>query len=438
MNIIISGAGKVGFYLARVLSLGHSVTIVDKNAQALSRIEEDLDLLAIHGNSEDYKTYEKIKNKNVDLFIAVTNEDNVNLISLLSADIVLNIKRKMVRIKRDFFYNEEIQRRLNIEKMIFPIAVASQSIAKLLKYPDANNVKFFKYTHYKLISIRTSPHFTPKRFSSLQYPIIGIERSKEFFVASHDGAEVLPNDLVYFFALKDDIGTLYKEMEIEKSPSITRCAIFGAGDLGIAIAKELIARGCSVKLVEKDLLRCEKADEALSGEASIINAKYNSHDVFKNEGLHSADIFIATSNDDEFNIIKSLEAKESGIKKVIAINNDIEYYNLMHQLDIVAVRGPKISTYNSIIEEINSSNVILQKSFCGLKGALFIRKIYADSPLIGKNIKPLRSKDLLLYCIKDDILYPFEDIIILDEGDLIIAFSLYEVNQKVKEWLYGL
>jgi len=438
MNIIISGAGKVGFNLAKVLSIGHSVTLVDKNAEALSRIHESLDVLTIHGNSEDYTTYEKIKDRAVNLFIAVTNDDNVNLVSLLSADIVLDIERKMVRIKKNFFYNEEMQKRLDIEKIIFSIDVASKSISKLLEYPETNNVKLFKYTQYKLISIRISPQFTPKIFHSARFPIIGIERSKEFFITPYEGVEVLPNDLVYFFALKDDINSIYEEMEIKKSPAITKCALFGAGDLGIAIAKELIERGCSVKLIEKDLHRCEKADEELGGKASIINTKYGSHDVFKSEGLHSADIFVTTTSDDEFNIVKSLEAKESGIQKVIAINNDIEYYNLMHLHGIVAVRGPKITAYNTIIEEINSSNVIFQKSFCGLKGVLFIRKIYINSHLIGKKIKPLQLKSIALYFIREDILYPFEESIILEKDDLIIAFTLYQESQEVKEWFYGL
>ena len=438
MNIIILGAGKVGFNLAKVLSVGHNVTIVDKNAEALSRIQESLDLLTIHGNSEDYRLYERIKEKSIDLLIAVTNDDNVNLISIISADIVLDIKRKMVRIYEDFFHNDAIKKRLGIEKIIFPIDIATQSISKLLRYPEANNVKFFKYTDYKLISIRLSSHFTPKSFFSSQSPIIGIERDKEFFVTPQNTVEILPNDLVYFFALEDAIETIYREMEIERSPTISRCALFGADDLGIAIAKELIEHGCSVKLIEKDLKRCEIADEALAGRASIVNTKYSSHDVFKGESLGSADIFIATTHDDEFNIIKALEAKESGIEKVIAINNDIEYYNLMHQHDIVAVRGPKISTYNSIIEEINSTNVILQKSFCGLKGILFIRKIYSHSHLIGKKIKPPKIEEMGLYYIRDGILHTLDDTTALIGDDLIISFVTYEKSHKLKEWFYGL
>jgi len=83
LNIIIAGAGKVGFNLAKKLLIGHDVTIVDRNDEALNRIQESLDILALKGNVEDYSTYTKIIDKKIDLFIAVTNLDNVNLVSTL-------------------------------------------------------------------------------------------------------------------------------------------------------------------------------------------------------------------------------------------------------------------------------------------------------------------------------------------------------------------
>ncbi len=159
MNIIISGAGKVGFNLAKVLSIGHNVTIIDKNAEALSRMQESLDILAIHGSSEDRAVYEKIKDKEITLYIAVTNDDNVNLVSLMVADIVLTIERKMVRIKNRFFNNSDIKERLGIENLIFPIDIASKAISTLLAYPETNNVKFLKHTKYKLFSIMISKEF---------------------------------------------------------------------------------------------------------------------------------------------------------------------------------------------------------------------------------------------------------------------------------------
>ncbi len=438
MNIIISGAGKVGFNLAKTLSLGHNVTIIDKNVDALLKIQESLDVLILHGSSENRAVYEKVENKNINLFIAVTDDDNSKLVSLMVADTVLNIKKRMIRIKNQFLNNQEIIDKFGIDKLIFPIDIASKTISTLLAYPETNNVKFLTHTKYKLISILVPAYFEPKLFYSSKFPIIGIERSKEFFVISHNSIEILPYDLVYFIGRKEDIQEVYRAMELKSSKEIQKCVVFGAEPLGIAIAKELARSGRSVKIVEKSLELCQKADDALGGTVSIINTKYSVQDISCAEGLEYADMFVATSKNDEFNIVKTLEAKESGIKKVIAINNDIEHYGLMHLLGIIAIRGPKISAYNSIIEEINSTNIVLQKFFCGSKGVIFIRKIFPNSPLIGKEIKAPKRENIILFYIKNEILSPFEQSIKIEVDDSLVAFTTVKESQKIKDWMYGL
>ena len=438
MNIIIAGAGKVGFNLAKTLCIGHNVTIIDQNSEALDRIQESLDIMPLRGNVEDSKTYASFTDKDIDLFIAVTNFDNVNLISILMADAVLNIDRKFVRLQKEFFHESDVKERLNIDKLIFPIELTSKAISSLLQYPKANNVKFFKYTDYKLISVMVSSRFVPQSFESENFVIVGIERKKDFFIPHDKSVEVLPNDLVYFFGLEEDIRAICQKLELETNSEIQRCVVFGGEELGVSISKELVKVGRDVKLVEEDLALCEKADEDLEGKVDIINSKYRSHDVFEDEDLDSADIFIAATNNDEFNIIKCLEAKESGIKKVVAINNEMEYYNLMHSLGIIVVRGPKISAYNTIMEEVSSTGVVIQKSYCGAKAIIFMRKVFQSSGLVGKKIKSLSTEKSALFYMREEAVYPLTEKMILQENDLIIAFSPTKESTKVKQWIYGL
>ncbi len=437
MNIIIAGAGKVGFNLAKTLSIGHNVTIIDKNSEALYRIQESLDIMPLGGDVENAKTYENVSDKDVDLFIAVTNLDNVNLVSVLVAESVLNIERKFVRLQKDFFDGSNIKERLGIERLIFPLRLASRAIASLLAYPRANNVKFFKYTEHKLISVMVSSRFMPQSLASDAYKIVGIERNKKFFFPN-DAIEILPNDLVYFFGREDAIKAVCSKLELNVTNEIEKCVVFGGEELGIEIARELLASGKDVKLVEKDLALCEKADEALQGRASIVNLKYSSHDVFEEEELSSAQMFIAATNNDEYNIIKSLEAKESGIKKVVAINNEMEYYNLMHSLGIIVVRGPKISAYNTIIEEISSTSVVIQKSYCGAKALVFMRKVFRSTGLVSKKIKPIQLDDAKIFYMREEQLYILDEKIVLEEDDLIVVFCHTSVSTKMKQWIYGL
>ncbi|SFV58857.1 Trk system potassium uptake protein TrkA [hydrothermal vent metagenome] len=438
MNIIIAGAGKVGFNLAKTLSIGHNVTIIDKNSEALHRIQESLDILPLRGDVEDSQTYTYFTDKDIDLFIAVTNIDNVNLISVVMAEAVLNIKRKFVRLQKEFFHESDIQKQLGIDTLIFPIQLASKAISSLLAYPKANNVKFFKYTDYKLISVMVSSNVIPQNLPLHSFKIVGIERNKEFFIPTDDNQEILPNDLVYFFGSEEEIRTVCQQLELDASQEIRRCVVFGGGDLGVSIAKELVKVGRDVKLVEENLDLCERADEALEGKAAIINSKYKTHDVFEEEDLDSADMFIAATNNDEFNIIKCLEAKESGIKKVVAINNEMEYYNLMHALGIVVVRGPKISAYNTIIEEISSTGVVIQKSYCGAKAVIFMRKIFHSSGLVNKKIKPLLLEGAEVFYMRDKQIYSLNEKIVLQEDDLLVVFCATKTSTKVKQWIYEL
>ncbi len=437
MNIIIAGAGKVGFNLAKTLSIGHNVTIIDKNTEALHRIQESLDIMPLSGDVEDSKIYEHFVDKKVDLFIAVTNADNVNLVATLMADSVLKIDKKIVRIKNHFYGDTLVQEKLNIYKFIYPIKLTSQTIASLLEYPMANNVKFFKYTQQRLISIRATYALNMNEINKQKIALVGIERDKSFFIPTEQ-TSIEVNDLVYFFGLEEDIQDVCRQLEHKQDNVMQRCVVFGANDLGTAITKELIDANKTVKLIEKDLALCEKADEILAGKASVIHSKYGIETLFEDEGLENADIFISATDNDEYNIAKCLEAREKGIQKVMAINNEMEYYSLMHSLGIIVVRGTKMSAYNKIMEEISSNGVVIEKSYCGSKANIQMRKFFVNSPYIDKKIKAPKVKHSQLFFLRHEKLYAFTDTFIVQENDVILAFCETKESAKVKQWIYEL
>ena len=437
MNIIIAGAGKVGFDLAKTLCIGHNVAIIDKNKDALDKLNESLDILPIHGDLEDINTYQSFVGKKISLLIVVTNIDNVNLVATLMADTFLDIDKIFVRLQNHSFTNTEIQKRLKIDTIIFPTKVASLSIAALLNYPKAMNMKFFKYTDYRLASVVVSENSQDIKIEENRYNIVGIERKKRFFIPKAND-EIKAKDLVYFFALDDDIYETCDFFVNEYKAKIDKCVVFGGGDLGVSITKALLEINKDVKLVEKNLDVCEKANEKLGGKATIINSKYGTIELFEDEALDSADIFISATTNDEYNIIKCLEAKDRGIQKVVAINNEIEYYNLMHSLGIVAMRGPKMSAYNTIMEEINSTGIILEKRFCGAQAMVYMRKMLSTSKYIGKRIKPLKIDDANVFYIRENVLHHMIEKLTIEEDDIIMAFCNKDVVEKVKRWIYEL
>lgn len=438
MNIIIAGAGRVGFKLAKMLSATNHVTVIDHNAEALKRLQESLDILVIHGNIEDPATYKKVMIDKADLFIAVTDIDETNLISTLIVDDVIDIERKFIRLRNTYFSKSTIKEKLSIAETIFPLQLTSATVSSLLDYPKANNVKHFKYTNAKLLSVRASDATELSSLEDEYSRVIGIERNKHFFIPD-ENTSIQKNDLIYLFGKAERVKYLSGVLETPELQSIGRCVIFGAGDIGISIAKSLKERGKEIKLVDKDIQQCERADEALEGAALTINCKYGTEELFEEEGLEHADMMIAATGNDEYNIIKCLEAREHGIKKVVAIINEMEYYNLMHTLGIVVVRGPKMSAYNEIMERIYSSSVVMERKFCGGKANIYLRKIFSDSPLVQKRLKPLKNeKNVSSFIIREGVLYPFDKPLMGEAGDTIVIFCESTHSSKAKSWLYGL
>lgn len=437
MNILIAGAGRVGFRLAKVLSHKNDVILIDKNEDALEKIQESIDVLTIAGNVEDPKSYAPIEDKKIDIFIAVTDTDETNLISSIVASEKINItNKKIIRLKKEFFVKSSIASKIGITDAVFPYMLTAQSIVSLLNYPKANNIKVFKNTQNKLISVKItseSHNLSVFQIDNDYLKVIGIDRNKQLLIPKGDEKLKL-NDMVYLFGKDEEIEKIAAEINNFRNNKIKNIAIFGADILGIEIAKALIECDVNIKIIEKDLNKCKNASEILQNKAMIINSKYGDFRLYEDEGLKNANMVIATTSNDEENIIKCIEAKEHGVQKVVAINNDIEYYNLMHSLGVVTVRGPKINAFYSILETIGSSEIVNEKLFCGGSGISFIREI--DE--INKTIYPMNTQGVVELFLEDDKVELFHTKKIVLKKTTIIVFALLKKEEEVRKWINNL
>ena len=441
MNIMIAGAGTVGYSLAHSLSFKHNVIVIDKDIAKLNKLDEDVDVMVVQGDIENPKTYQSLDIDSVDLFIAVTDSDEANLLATLIVEDVVMVKKKIIRLKNDGFLKSHVLEKLSIDYAVFPDITTANKLKALLTVPKANNVKIFHQTKHKLVSIRVQyaaqQQFSVEALESEEVVIVGIERGKRFFIPA--ASEVIEqNDLVYLFGTMAQIETLFDKLDEKMPSSIKKVAIFGANTLAQKIAKALLDKPLEIKMIEKNLAYCKEASEVLEGKVTIINSAYEDQRLFEEEGLKNADMIIAAGANDEKNIVKCIEAKEYGIEKVVAINNDKNYYHLMHKMGIVVVRGSKASAHYAILEKISSNYIVTQRHFCGGNGVLFMRKIYPDSELIGKQVRHkniLGAKTLLL---REEKIYAWDKVNRLDKGDIIVMFGDMKIKEKMQQWIYTL
>ncbi|BAF71207.1 NAD-binding protein [Sulfurovum sp. NBC37-1] len=441
MDIMIAGAGTVGYGLAHTLSFQHNVMVIDKDLSKLNKLDEDVDVLVVHGDVENPKTYQSLNIDTVDLFIAVTDSDEANLLSTLIVEDVVEVKRKIIRLKNDGFLKSHVLEKLSIDYAVFPDITTANKVKALFTFPKANNVKTFHQTKHKLISIRVQYDaqmlYRVNEFVSDAVAIVGIEREKTFFVPSKD-ERIEKGDLVYLFGDMDAIENISAKLDEKMPSSIKKIVIFGANTLAQKIAKALLDKKLDIKMIEKDISHCRAASELLQDRVTIINSAYEDQRLFEDEGLKNADMIIAASHDDEKNIVKCIEAKEYGIEKVVAVNNDKAYYNLMHKMGVVVVRGSKAGAHYAILEKISSSSIVTQRHFCGGSGILFMRKVYPNSTLIGKKLGNAKIDRSIVLLLREGKLYDFSEISQFEQGDIVVVFGEFENKEEIQQWIYTL
>lgn len=440
MNIMIAGAGTVGYSLAQTLSFRHDVIVIDKDIKKLHKLDESTDVMIIRSDVEDPKTYQALDKERIDLFIAVTDSDEANLLATLIAEDVVSIDRKIIRLKNDAFLKSHVLQKLSIDHAVFPDITTANKVKELLRFPRANNVKKFHQTKLKLVSIHVDweeeKQYHVADFCDERAYVAGIERNKDFFIPQSD--EVLKQgDLVYFFGQAEHIEMISEKLDETMPSVIKRVVIFGADTLAQKIAKTLVDKKLEIKMIAEETALCKQTSELLGGKVTVINASHEDRHIFEEEGLGSADIVIAAEQSDEKNIIKCIEAKEYGVQKVVAINNDQNYYDLMHKLGVVVVRGSKAGAHYAILETIASSSIVTQRLFCGGRGILFMRKIYADSDLIGQTLKPLLLEDVTILLVREEKIYPFSETMLLAHGDIVVVFGNIEQQEKIQQWIYA-
>jgi trk system potassium uptake protein TrkA len=441
VKIIIAGAGKVGFELARALSSAHHVAVIDKNAEALERLHGLIDILPVIGDVEDPETYESLFEGWADIFVAVTDSDEANLLSTLIVKESIAVEKILIRLRNSFFAKGTILEKLEVTRTVFPFVHSAETIRLLLEYPEANNVKRLAGSSARLISIEVdNPDFEEKpiaEFESESVKVIGIERNKQFIVPSCDES-IVHSDLLYFLGKGEVVERHYSRLDLKMPRKIKYAVVFGAHHLGLEIAKVLTKEGVKVKVVEKDLEYCKKASEVLQEKALVINSHYDEAILYEEENLLNADMVIMTGSHDEENIVRSLQAKEYGIPKVVAINNEKKYYDLMHRLGIIVARGPRSTAYYDLLEMIASKSVISEKHFCGGRGIILSRKIYPKSILIGKAWDTLAFKASILLLEKNGILLAPVAGILLEEGDMIFLVVSADDEEEGKRWISSL
>ena len=371
MNIIICGAGRVGYSICSQLSKqGHSVTVIDKNGPDIQNINDNLDAKGIVGIATYPSVLEKADAASADMIIAVTRNDETNMIVCQVAHSLFNISRKIARIRSKEFLKPIwkglfTKENLPIDIIISPEYEVAKSLYRKLEAPGAiDNIPFADdlvrlleiQIDEKCPVINTALSKLTEIFSDLDANVIGVIRQDKFLILKKTD-KLIREDKAFILTNSKQVNRTLSIFGKEESFT-KNILIIGAGNIGLDLAKMLEDNETPprIKIVEKNSERAEFIASELNN-AIVIKGDGLDENILKESNLDEVDTVLALTNDDEVNIMSSLLCKKKGIKRTISIANSTNYALLQSSLKLDDIVDPRMTTVSTILKHVHKGKI---------------------------------------------------------------------------------
>ncbi|MEA2062719.1 MAG: Trk system potassium transporter TrkA [Gemmatimonadota bacterium] len=446
MKAIIIGAGDVGFHMAgRLSQQGEEICVIDLDQVKVDRVQDHLDVLAFQGSGVDYHLLEKAGIDRTDTMIAVTDNDEVNILSCQVAK-RYGVDLKIARVGGEHYYGDNPLSpfgELGIDVMVNPEEACALEIERLLNWAAAADVVEFDDGAVVLLGIKLSDSCLylnmplgriASEFDRRQFLVAAIGRGDQTIIPRGDDV-ILSGDLLYLIGKSGATDEIFK-LTGHESRSLERVMVAGGTTVGVLLAHRLEKRGVSPVIFEVDRERCTFLAEELSS-TLVLNGDATDMDLLAAEGVDGVGGFVALTPDDESNIISCLVAKNMGAGKTISLIKRLEYLDLASRIGIDAMVSPHLSTVNAILAATARKGLLSLVTLRGLSVQIMEMVMRDDLPLLGK---PLKDLKLPGPCILGSVVRGSEIFIPhgddhLEAGDKVILFTLAGNARKVSKYL---
>ena len=449
MNIIICGAGKVGFSISKQLQAqGHSVTVIDQSSEDIKKINDTQDVKGIVGRATLPSVLENAGAKDAAMIIAVTRNDETNMVVCQLASSLFNISKKIARIRSQEFLEGKWSKlysksNIPIDVIISPEREVAKSLYRKLEAPGAlDNVPFVK-DKVKLLEIYIEKGCPianiplkdlTKKFPEFKAHIFGAER-KESFVFFKKNDQIKIGDKVYVVVSTEQINKLLSVFGHEEKLA-KKILIIGGGNIGLHLAKLLESvEGLRIKIIEKNKARAEQIASELSS-AIVICGDALDEKILKEANIEEVETVFALTSDDEDNVMACVLAEKYGgsSKRTIAIVNKQNYSLLQESLKIDDLVDPRMTTVSKIMKHVHMGTIDTVYSLLDGQYEFLEAKILEVSELINKSIKDSNlPKEVRIGAIvrKNKVIMP-KSSVVFEKDDVVVFLSKREQLKEIE------
>jgi trk system potassium uptake protein TrkA len=441
MNIIIAGDGEVGFHLAKMLhDERHNITIVDPHEDLLKMLESHTDILTITGDCTSISVLNRAKVNKADLLISVLHDEQTNLISCILAK-QLGATRTIARINNTEYLTpqtKELFKKQGVDELVCPERIAADEIIALLKQTAATEIYNFSHGRLSLFLIKLEKNALvlnktlnqiAQENPQLDFRAVAIHRRGKTIIPTGNDL-FLANDLTYVITKPDGIATLLRLGGKERI-DIKYIFIVGGGRIGRKTATSL-ENSLDIKMVEVDKARSRLLANDLEN-TLVINGDARDIELLKEEGIDDADAFIAVTNNSETNILTCLHATKLGVKRTIALVENLDYIDLSQNIGIDTIINKKLITASYIARFTMGSEVTSIKCLAGIDAEV-LEFVVKNKSNVTK--KPIRKLDIPEGSIIGGIVRGKTSYIAVGdfqimEGDHVVVFAMPKAIHKL-------
>lgn len=445
MRIVIIGAGEIGFRVAQRLSLENKdVVVIDKNSEAIKRVSDHLDVQTILGSGSSPVLLEQAGIQKAELFLAVTDSDEINLTACLFARALAPEITKLARVRNQEYmhFKSALTREIvNIAHVINPDEEVVRSLERMVDVPGALEINHFAAGRVKLIGVRAcsqSPLLglrlmdIPERYRDTRFIVAAVVRGEELIIPTGQNT-IRDDDIVYFICESSQVGNVLPLFN-PCTTKIRTAVIVGGGSVGLLAARTLEKKGLGIKLVEQNPDRCLHLAAELE-RTVVLQGDGSDKDLLVEENIQDMDVFIALTGSEETNILISLLAKSLGVNKTITRINKFAYVPLARAIGLENVISPRMSAVNTILRHVRRGKVISSVSIKGEAAEALEALALEHSSIVNKPIKDLRfPKGALILCVirGDDVIIPDGQSVIRPKDRIIILSTRPNVQRVEK------
>ena len=446
MKIIIAGAGEVGFHLAKLLSYeSQEITLIDLDKESLVYADNHLDIKVIKGDATSISVLKDARILNSDLFISVTSSETSNITSCVLAK-QLGAKRTIARISNPEFINHKEEfgfTKFGIDELISPESLAASEIELLLSQSVFNDTYEFEDGALTMLGlslskdakiINKSVKVAAQLLSDIHFIPIAIQRLGSHSTIIPRGDTIFNDgDRVVFITSKGGDEELCR-LTGKKKTEIKNIMILGGGKIGLKTACDL-SKNFNIKLVEKIKDRAFDLAEQLP-DTLVINGDGRNVELLEEENIKDMDAFISVTGNSETNIMSCLVAKSKGVKKTIALVENMDYYELSHSIGIDTLINKKLLAANSIFRYIRRGEVVAMTKLSNMEAELLEFVVKPTSKICNQFIKEI---EFPLSAIIGGVIRDEDGFIALGDfqivsGDRVVVCCLPQSIKKVESY----